>query len=239
MNATFFHARIARVTAIALCAGASLAHAGPTPLGGATLDGQITYDTATYQDWSNEQTLTVAPADVQVTSTAGNVGFAFSPDWTPFYTAGYRPGFDYSYSGALLGLGGFSLTADPGYVLDLQQATVTVSGWVTLEDQATLSIGHGDDVRALSGPGFRDGTRTFDFSFTVAANDGPLLSWGGQLPYHQGPNGTASTFSTIDLHIERIAYSAPLAAVPEASTMSMALMGLMAMAWGLARRRSA
>lgn len=240
MNTMPFHARIARAAAIALLVtGASMAHAGQISLGNATLDGDVIFDTTFVQGWWFDQSLTVNPAQIQVASTADTVGFSFVPELELPYSAGYQPNFDYGYGGSLDRLRGFTISGAPGYAVDLGQATVTVSGTVTLGDDASIGFWTGSEVlRQLNGPGTRYGKTTYDFSFTVAAGgQEPALGWGGNLPYAQGPNGTASTFSTVEMVIDRISFSAPVAAVPEVSSVGMALMGVLAVAGTVARRR--
>ena len=64
-----------------------------------------------------------------------------------------------------------------------------------------------------------------------------LMAWGGAVPYAQGANGSASTYSTAVLRVTGITFNQGTT-VPEAATVAYMALGLVALAW-VQRRRSA
>lgn len=67
----------------------------------------------------------------------------------------------------------------------------------------------------------------------------PMLVLHGSVPYVQGPNGTALTYSTASFSLRNVTWTARVSPTPEASTMALTGLGLLAALAGLRRRTHA
>jgi PEP-CTERM motif len=225
--------RVAMAAAFVMASASASAAVTSIDLGGATLSGSPSF--STYEGgYRQAPTKTIDLSTVSVTSSGGQVSFAFNPGVDDYYYGGYRSGSQYSISGNIGLPSGFNVTANDGYVLDKSQSGYRISGQVSVTDAASVKLSTG---QSFSGKGVRSVPDVYDFTADVKpGGTGPyLLYWTGMNPYSEGPNGTASTFSVADIKVTKVEYYASIGTVPEAGTVSLMALGLAGLA--LLRRR--
>lgn len=164
-------------------------------------------------------------AQTDIVSTANGPGVTFNPAYSQLFGgSGY-----YETPSGQLRFAGVETTAAAGFVLN--SVTVRFEGIASITGPATFqawpTVGTGQTVE-FRGPG----EHAFDLSYTLdAAQLGPsifpTLVWAANLPYGQGPNGTATVSSMLNLSFNKMTLSASVSPVPEASTFALMALGLL------------
>jgi hypothetical protein len=121
---------------------------------------------------------------------------------------------------ASIGYTGTVQAAD-GYVVDQRSMTATITA--TIYGPASIA-------------GFSGSTgvsQTFTFERTASMGiDGnystymPPIQLSYYVPYAQGPNGTASVYSTLSYKVDKLVFTASVVPVPEPSTLALMALGL-------------
>lgn len=183
----------------------------------------------------------------QVSASTSGAAFSFQPQFSRTYGgSGYV---EYIESG--FDINNLNFQAAPGYALNAVTATIT--GTVRIFGPANVSLKGGllDSSQQFAFAGETGEARTFDFSFTgtvPAELDQrwwpytPLIQWQGLAVYGPGypPIGpgypsTPSVYSTVDINIAKVTFSASATAVPE-PTQGLLVLGGLAVVGTLARR---
>jgi hypothetical protein len=176
-------------------------------------------------------------AQTDIVSTPNGPGVTFNPAYSKLYGGSGQ----YESASGHLRFAGVETTAAPGYTLN--SVTVRFEGVASISGPATIELwpymSTGQVVR-FSG----EGDHAFDLSYTLdAASLGPSLfpslMWAGTVPYGQGPNGTATVSSMLNLSFKKITITASVTPVPEASTWAMLSLGLLGVASRARTRRRA
>jgi hypothetical protein len=227
--------RSAMPLAFALASASAGAAITSVDLGYATLTGSpvLSGYTNNYRYQINK---TIDLSAVTSSSANGQVRFAYDPGISDGYYGGYNPS-GYSINGSLNLPTGFTVTGKDGVILDNSQASYRISGVIKLSDQANVKLSTGESFRAVSGRSVDD-VYNFTTEFKLTGQSGPMFGWYGSNPYYQGPNGTASTFSTASVQITRIEYLTSVQAVPEAGTWALMSLGMLGLGMVARRRRA-
>jgi PEP-CTERM motif len=202
-------------------------------LGNAILTGDPTLSGYT-NSYPYQINKTIDLSTVTAGSANGQVRFAYDPGIVDRYMGGYNPN-GYSIDGSINLPGGFTVTGKDGVTLDNSQAGYRISGVVALSGSASVKLSTGESFFAKSGRSVDD---VYNFTSEVMLNglSGPLFGWSGSNPYAQGPNGTASVFSSASVQITRLEYFTGVQAVPEAGTWALMSMGMLGVAVAVRRR---
>lgn len=217
------------VAATALLAVSGAVMAAGVDLGNATLLSGPTYS---FYVAGPGQTLpnTVDLSKITVTSAPGEASFSFDPGVADVYGGGLKPNNGlFSIKGNLSSLNFLgNLVAKDGYALNRDQEGYRITGEVTLTDQATVSVGSGDQSQSYSGKGVPSTPDTFTFTADtkLGGSSGLILAWSGSTP---------SVSSTATIKITKVEYYVPVVSVPESSSMSLMALGLVGLTF--ARRR--
>lgn len=169
-------------------------------------------------------------------------GAAFSLE--PQFRAAYGGSGYVEYIGGGFHISNLNFEAAPGYALNA--VTATISGTVRIFGPANVTLKGGtlDSAQQFDFEGKTGQAQTFAFSFTgtVPPNldqpvwqSDPLIFWQGLAPYGPGYPGYPAVYSTAEINIDKVTFTASATAVPEPTQGLLALGGL-AVVGALARR---